>query len=68
MPYEYDYEEGFDLEEESESEDEYLDDEVLTYACEDCDHRWEDASDEFYDMGPEGLICPMCGSSNVIEL
>ncbi|WCL49136.1 hypothetical protein [Leptospira sp. GIMC2001] len=35
--------------------------EGVTYACEDCDHRWEPGDlDE--------MICPMCGSENVVEL
>lgn len=41
--------------------DQYEDIESITYACEDCDHRWE----------PEDLdemICPLCGSENIVEL
>ncbi|MBE8431994.1 hypothetical protein IQB77_19700, partial [Leptospira interrogans serovar Pomona] len=41
--------------------------EVLTFACEDCDHRWEEDVYEAEDYGLEGAICPMCGSSVVIE-
>jgi len=42
-------------------EEEELDADAITYACEDCDHRWEpDDNDE--------MICPMCGSSNIVEL
>ncbi|MCC5816287.1 MAG: hypothetical protein JJT78_16170 [Leptospira sp.] len=35
--------------------------ESVTFACEDCDHRWiPDDLDE--------MICPLCGSDNVVEL
>jgi len=42
-------------------EEEELDADAITYACEDCDHRWE--PDELDEM-----ICPMCGSANIVEL
>lgn len=49
-------------------DDDYMDEidtdediDTITFACEDCDHRWEpDDLDE--------MICPMCGSENVVEL
>jgi len=41
-----------------------INEDAITYACEDCDHRWE--ADDFLDT--HELICPMCGSSNITEL
>ncbi len=44
-----------------------LNEDGVTYACEDCDHRWEaDTEDDYLDSWE--LICPMCGSSNITEL
>lgn len=44
------------------SADEDLD--GVSYVCEDCDYRWEEASEE-----EEGsVVCPMCGSINVTQL
>ncbi|MBL0953663.1 hypothetical protein EHQ96_09260 [Leptospira levettii] len=46
---------------------ESLNEDVVTYACEDCDHRWEaEGEDEYLDSWE--LICPMCGSANITEL
>ncbi len=42
-----------------------LNEDAVSFACEDCDHRWE-IEDEFADT--QELICPMCGSSNITEL
>lgn len=44
--------------------EESLDDEVITYACEDCDYRWEISEDG---DETEFLICPMCGSAHITE-
>lgn len=44
----------------------------VSYACEDCDYRWEDViikkknrleDDEEFDV-----ICPMCGSTNITQI
>jgi len=37
-----------------------------SFVCEDCDYRWEDASQEEVDSGMH--VCPMCGSTNVTQL
>lgn len=62
------YEEDFE-EEYEEEDDEYFEDEVedgILLACEDCDYRWRiEESDYEYD---DEMICPMCGSSNVVEI
>ncbi|PJZ69576.1 hypothetical protein CH373_08655 [Leptospira perolatii] len=65
MPYDYEFDEDYDID--TEEGDDFADEEVVTYVCEDCDHRWESDSEDGFDS-PEGAICPMCGSSNVIEL
>ncbi|MCS6972448.1 MAG: hypothetical protein N2Z22_07815 [Turneriella sp.] len=63
-----------DDEEEFEEEEEEEDDLggereiVISYACEDCDYRWEvyleDEDDELDDV----QYCPMCGSSNTTQI
>ncbi|EMY78806.1 hypothetical protein LEP1GSC060_2123 [Leptospira weilii serovar Ranarum str. ICFT] len=61
MPYDYDFDEDFEVE--TGDSGSAAGEEVLAFACEDCDHRWEEDSYE-----AEDAICPMCGSSVVIEL
>ncbi|EQA36539.1 hypothetical protein LEP1GSC047_3141 [Leptospira inadai serovar Lyme str. 10] len=63
MPYDYEFDEDYD----TDGEEDLLDDEAVTYVCEDCDHRWESDPESANDT-PESYICAMCGSSNVIEL
>jgi Zn finger protein HypA/HybF involved in hydrogenase expression len=66
MPtYEDEYEED-----EFEDDDEFSEDEAaegLLLACEDCDYRWK-VDDEELEYGDYETICPMCGSSNVVEI
>jgi Zn finger protein HypA/HybF involved in hydrogenase expression len=64
MPtYDEDYEDEYE-----EDEDEYLEDEEgILFACEDCDYRWK-VSEEELEYGDYEMICPMCGSSNVVEI
>jgi rubrerythrin len=45
-------------------EDEDLD--HISFVCEDCDYRWEEASQEEVEEG--AIVCPMCGSINVTQL
>ena len=40
--------------------------EQASFVCEDCDYRWEDATQEEIDSGM--MVCPMCGSTNVTQL
>jgi len=49
-----------------EEEEDFNDDEVITYACEDCDYRWEISNEDGYE-DIEFLICPMCGSAHITE-
>ncbi len=41
----------------------------ISYACEDCDYRWDDIiikkKDEFEDDIEKDVVCPMCGSINI---
>jgi len=40
-----------------------------SFACEDCDYRWEDFYDEEDEMSDEHYqTCPMCGSTAVTQL
>ena len=76
------YEENYNEEELTDSEDVFDDDDDefsdedgerkinISYACEDCDYRWDDViikkrrdiDEEVYDRD---IVCPMCGSINV---
>lgn len=60
------------------SDDNYLSDDDdlgekrihVSYACDDCDYRWEEViikTDEFDDEEPE-ILCPMCGSLHVEQI
>ena len=64
----YDDEEFED--DEFDDDEELSDEDGINLACEDCDYRWkiggEDEDFEEYDTGE--YICPMCGSSNVLEI
>lgn len=57
------------LEDEEDLDYDDLDDndlETTSFVCEDCDYRWEDASQDEADTGM--MVCPMCGSTNVTQL
>ena len=63
-----DYDDDDDEEEDDDDDDE--DEEVVvSYACEDCDYRWDitfqDKKDAEID---ESQYCPMCGSVNSIQI
>jgi DNA-directed RNA polymerase subunit RPC12/RpoP len=74
-------------EEELIDEDHYLDDDEkevddweddgdkkidVSYACEDCDYRWEDVitrrRDELDLYEESTTACPMCGSTNITQI
>lgn len=74
-----------DIEEDEEIEDEdVLDDDEewedkkntrkveVSYACEDCDYRWEDViikkKNRLEDDEEIDVICPMCGSTNITQI
>lgn len=76
----YNEEELSDLDEFSDEDDDFdeEDDEKtekrerkvhISYACEDCDYRWDDIivkkRDDFEDDIDRDVICPMCGSVNI---
>ena len=63
------YNDEFD-EEYDENEDDLQEEEGIILACEDCDYRWKigGEDDEMDGYESSDHICPMCGSSNVLEI
>ena len=75
------YEENYD-EEELEDEEHLVDDEDeewtekkihLSFACEECDYRWDDVivknkDDIDSESEDADVICPMCGSMNISQI
>lgn len=41
---------------------------AISYACEDCDYRWEVYLEEEDDELDDTQYCPMCGSSNTSQI
>ncbi|MCU0821283.1 MAG: hypothetical protein MUC95_02275 [Spirochaetes bacterium] len=77
--YEYDEEisdEDDDDEEDLEEKTEDSDDEdeqgvELSFACEDCDYRWDDyivGEKEEIENEEFDIVCPMCGSVNISQI
>lgn len=62
-------EEEWDEEEhEEEDENHHV---MSSYACEDCDYRWDamENSDNYgVDEERFDIVCPMCGSTNVTQI
>jgi hypothetical protein len=58
-----------DVQEESEIDEVKFD---LSFACDDCDYRWDDTiirrRDEFEEGQDIDVACPMCGSMNVTQI
>ncbi|MCB1178409.1 MAG: hypothetical protein KDK36_12565 [Leptospiraceae bacterium] len=66
MPgYDDDFDDEYNDEDEDDMEEE--DDGSILLACEDCDYRWKVEEDDS-DYGDYESICPMCGSSNIVEI
>jgi len=44
----------------------------VSYACEDCDYRWEDIiikkKSRLDDEEEPEVVCPMCGSTNITQI
>ena len=44
----------------------------MSYACEDCDYRWEDViikkKNRLEDDEEIDVVCPMCGSTNITQI
>jgi hypothetical protein len=61
---------------EAEAEDDEVDDGetriAMSFACDDCDYRWDDviirAKDNFNEDDDYSATCPMCGSMNVSQI
>jgi hypothetical protein len=65
-----DYKDGEAAEEEDDIEGPREQKVEVSYACEDCDYRWEDIiikkqNDIDEDEESIDVICPMCGSTNI---
>jgi DNA-directed RNA polymerase subunit RPC12/RpoP len=41
---------------------------AVSYACEDCDYRWEVYLEEEDDELEDTQYCPMCGSANTSQI
>lgn len=41
---------------------------AVSYACEDCDYRWEVYMEEEDDDLDDTQYCPMCGSANTSQI
>lgn len=41
---------------------------AISYACEDCDYRWEVYLEEEDDELDDTQYCPMCGSANTSQI
>lgn len=41
---------------------------AVSYACEDCDYRWEVYLEEEDDEMEDTQYCPMCGSANTSQI
>ncbi|MBS0618040.1 MAG: hypothetical protein JSR44_07615 [Spirochaetes bacterium] len=41
---------------------------AVSYACEDCDYRWEVYFEEEDDELDDTQYCPMCGSANTTQI
>lgn len=73
------YDENYDEEELEDLDDSFDDDDDsgeggerkvhISYACEDCDYRWDEViirkKHDFDDELEADVICPMCGSINI---
>lgn len=53
----------YDDDDDDDEEEEYV---VLSFACEDCDYRWEVTVED--EDQEEIQYCPMCGSSNTTQI
>ena len=53
--------------ERQDDEDDIVEEVNMSFACEDCDYRWE-ATFESEEEGDEIQYCPMCGTSNTTQI
>lgn len=58
-----------DYSDDEDEDEEFVESVILSYACEDCDYRWETTFESEEDAEIDELqICPMCGSSNTTQI
>ncbi len=56
------------------NDDEYDEEGNLTsasYACEDCDYRWDvmnETTNSYGELDDDEVVCPMCGSTHVTQI
>ena len=62
-----DEEEDDDDEKEDSEEEQEFEEYTVSFACEDCDYRWE-ATFESEEEADEIQICPMCGTANTTQI
>ncbi len=63
----------YEIDEDDDSDESAVERKVhISYACEECDYRWDDViikrKDNIHDLDDDyesGTLCPMCGSVNV---
>ncbi len=55
-------------EDEFDEEDEESSEVYISFACEDCDYRWEILIDEDDEDTDRVQYCPMCGSANTTQI
>ena len=56
-----------DDDDDDDDDDEEFEEYTVSFACEDCDYRWE-ATFESEEEAEEVQICPMCGTSNTTQI
>jgi DNA-directed RNA polymerase subunit RPC12/RpoP len=57
-----------DTEDFDEDEEEDAHEIAISYACEDCDYRWEVYLEDEDDELDDTQYCPMCGSANTSQI
>ncbi len=60
--------EELDVYEDEDTETEEQEEVIVSYACEECDYRWEATFEDDEQAESDNPYCPMCGSSNVTQI
>jgi len=65
----HDEDDDDELDDDEENEGDEAEREIaVSYACEDCDYRWEIYLEEEDDEMDDTQYCPMCGSANTSQI